>query len=567
MRKLFATIGTIGLSVLPHLAHAQEAAVVTPGGAAILFSGPHFFAALLVGIALAVAFQLALTHLSVAAGVSAVGPVDKRETDTSRDENIEKEDQGAMATVRKITTGYGLWTLVTASIALFFASWLAVEISLTPSVLIGAILGLTVWGLFYLAMTYLQLGAATSLIGSLINTATSGIRSMGEAASSLFGTSPEKQAADTAAQVTAAVRDEIFGEMAPEDVRNQLQQFIQELKPKPIDPRQIREELEQLFSETEIRAMTVHDDRLDRDKLIASFDTKYGSPERRREKMERAKGAVATAQEEAKSGKSVAEKVVDTGLRVAAGYSKEEAERTRREWEQYLRNTGKEALNPDSIKREIETLVHDPKKGAALLQSRANEAFNKSTVVSLLEQRQDMSHEEAERTADRAEQIIREFRQRGGEVQESLSALQESAVARVRKYLDSLNRPDQKYGGLRDDLMRLFRDPKGGAEALADRLKSIDRETLKSTLASRTDLSEEDVEHILNQIESTRDKVVGKAEEMKAEVERRMNRLKEEALKQAEETRKVVAAAAWWTFITAVVSGAAAVAGGIVGAA
>ncbi|MDC4227607.1 MAG: hypothetical protein MPW15_26110 [Candidatus Manganitrophus sp.] len=89
MRKLFATIGTIGLSVLPHLAHAQEAAVVTPGGAAILFSGPHFFAALLVGIALAVAFQLALTHLSVAAGVSAVGPVDKRETDTSRDENIE----------------------------------------------------------------------------------------------------------------------------------------------------------------------------------------------------------------------------------------------------------------------------------------------------------------------------------------------------------------------------------------------------------------------------------------------------------------------------------------------
>ncbi|WDT70731.1 MAG: hypothetical protein MPW17_18590 [Candidatus Manganitrophus sp.] len=61
--------------------------------------------------------------------------------------------------------------------------------------------------------------------------------------------------------------------------------------------------------------------------------------------------------------------------------------------------------------------------------------------------------------------------------------------------------------------------------------------------------------------------MVGKAEEMKAEVERRMNRLKEGALKQAEETRKVVAAAAWWTFITAVASGAAAVAGGIVGAA
>ncbi len=563
MKRLFAILFATLLSALPHPAYAQEA-VVTPGPA-ILFSGPHFFAALLVGIALAVAFQMALTHLSVAAGVSAAGPVDK--TDTSRKKKEDKadaEEKGAMATVRKITTGYGLWALITTSIALFFASWLAVEVSLSASALIGAILGLTIWGLFYLAMTYLQLGAATSLIGSLINTATTGLRSMGQAASSLFGPSPEKQAADTAAQVTAAVRNEIFGEMAPEEVRTQMQNFIQELKPKPIDPRQIREELEQLFSETEIRAMTVHDDRLDRDKLIASFDTKYGSPERRREKLERAKGAAATIQQEAKSKKPVAEKVVDAGLRVAAGYSKEEAERTRREWEQYLRNTGKEALNPDSIKREIETLVHDPKKGAALLQSRANEAFNKSTVVSLLEQRQDMSHEEAERTADRAEQIIREFRQRGGGIPERLSAVQESAVARVREYLDSLNRPDQKYGGLREDLMRLFRDPKGGAEALVERFRSIDRETIKSTLSSRTDLSEEDAEHILNQIESTRDNVVGKAEQMKAEVERRMNQLKEEALKQAEETRKVVASAAWWTFITAVVSALAAVAGGIV---
>lgn len=120
---------------------------------------------------------------------------------------------------------------------------------MTLSALIGAIIGLTIWGLFYLAMTTVQLGAATSLIGAIINTATSGLRSMGQAASSIFGTSPEQKAADTAAQVTAAVRDEIFGEMALEDVRTQMQNFIQELKPKPIDPRQIREELEQLFSE------------------------------------------------------------------------------------------------------------------------------------------------------------------------------------------------------------------------------------------------------------------------------------------------------------------------------
>ncbi|TAK06047.1 MAG: hypothetical protein EPO39_09900 [Candidatus Manganitrophaceae bacterium] len=562
MKKYAATIGFL---LLPQLAFAQAVAV-TPGGA-VLFSGPHFFAALLAGFALAVAFQLALTHLSVAAGISAIGPVDTRSKTGASARKEAKEDDGAMATARKITTGYGIWTLVTASIALFFASWLAAELSLSGSARIGAIVGLTIWALFYLAMTTLQVGAVTSLVGSLINTATSGLRSMRQVAASLFASSPEEKAADTAAQVAASVRDEIFGEMDPKDVRNQMQNFIRELKPKPIDPREIREELEKLFSETEIRAMTTHDDRLDRDKLIASFETKYRSPERRRETLDRAKGAVATVQEEAKSEKPIAEKVVDAGLRLAAGYSKEEAERTRREWENYLRSTGKAELNPDNIKREIEILVHDPKKGTALLQSRVNEAFNKSTVVSLLEQREDMSHEEAERAADRAEQIIREFRQRGGAVQERLSRAQESAAARVREYLDSLDQPELRYEGLRDDLLRLFHDPKAGADALIRRFKSMDRETLKAILASRRGTSREDAEHILNQIESTRDHVIGKAEQMEAEVERRTNQLKEEALKQAEETRKVVAAAAWWTFLTAVVSGAAAVAGGLIGVA
>ncbi|MBI3804687.1 MAG: hypothetical protein HY282_13095 [Nitrospirae bacterium] len=570
MRISIKQIGAmVALLLWSHPVYAQDAAVaVTPGGAAVLFSGPHFFAALLVGIALAVAFQLALTHLSVAAGVTALGPVDRPETnDPKKSKKMEKDESGVMASARKITTGYGLWSLITASLALFFASWLAVEISLTASAALGAIIGLTIWGLFYLAMTYLQLGAVTSLVGGLIHTATSGLRSMRQAATSIFGSAPEEKAADTAAQVAASVRNELFGEMEPDDLRTEMKRFIQELKPKPIEPREIRNELEKLFSDTEIRAMTTHDDQLDRDQLVASFETKYGSREQRRETVEKAKGAAATVAEEARSEKPTAEKVVDAGLRLA-GYSKEEAERTRQEWENYLRNTGKEALNPESIKHEIEILVHDPKRGASLLQSRASEAFNKSTVASLLAQREDMSREEAERTADRAEQIIREFRARGGGgVQQRLTAAQERAISRLRDYLNSLNRPELKYEGLRDDLLRLFRDPKGGADALIQRFSAIDRETLKALIASRRDTSPEDAEHILNQIESTRDNMVNKAEEMKAEVDRRMNELKKEGLRQAEETRKVIAAAAWWSFITAVVSGIAAIAGGLVGVA
>ncbi|MFM7366977.1 MAG: hypothetical protein ACKO2Z_04045, partial [Sphaerospermopsis kisseleviana] len=46
---------------------------VTPAQASILTSGPRFFVALISGVILAFAFQLVLTNLSIAAGISYLG--------------------------------------------------------------------------------------------------------------------------------------------------------------------------------------------------------------------------------------------------------------------------------------------------------------------------------------------------------------------------------------------------------------------------------------------------------------------------------------------------------------
>jgi hypothetical protein len=45
-------------------------AINTPEEAALIFSGPRFFIALIAGLVLAFGFQLLLTNLSVAAGIS-----------------------------------------------------------------------------------------------------------------------------------------------------------------------------------------------------------------------------------------------------------------------------------------------------------------------------------------------------------------------------------------------------------------------------------------------------------------------------------------------------------------
>lgn len=79
-------------------------------------------------------------------------------------------------------------------------------------------------------------------------------------------------------------------------------------------------------------------------------------------------------------------------------------------------------------------------------------------------------------------------------------------------------------------------------------------------------MTEEDAERIISRIESARDRVIGKVEQMGAEVRRRLDAAKQEALHQADEARKIAATAAWWAFASAVVSGVAAVLGGIVAA-
>jgi hypothetical protein len=556
---MIRSLMVLGLLVAANLVHAREAAA-TAEGTVPTFAGLPFFAALVVGFVLAMAFQAVLTNLSIAAGVTAAKPLTSPKPHSPPETKGKQEKGTVLGTVRTVTAGYGIWTLITASLALFFACWLAVKLSLSTSNMIGAVLGLGIWGLFYMAMTSLEVSAVSSLVGSLAHTATSGLRSIKESATSLFSSSAENRAADAAAKVVSAVREELFGDA--EDSRKQMHQFIQELKPQPIDPKQIREELAKLFNETEIRAMTVHDDKLDRDKLVYTLHSKYGSTEWLAEAAQGVKGAASTVKEELRSDKPAAEKALDAGMRLA-GLSKEDAQELRQKWEDYLRRTGKQELNPDNIKREVEMLFSNPQVAKEALKTRVAEVFNKSTITALLAQRTDMTPEEAEKTVGWIDQVIQQIRQKGDGAQKSLEDVRGEAVAKVRDYLNSLNRPELKYEGLRDDLSKLFHDPKAGAESLINRLKSMDRESLKAILASRKDMSPEDAEHILNQIESKRDEMVRKAEAMKAEVERRLNQAKEEALRQAEEARKTAATAAWWSFVTAVGSGAAAVAGAL----
>jgi hypothetical protein len=118
---------------------------ITPAQASVVTSGPRFFVALIAGVILAFAIQLVLTNLSVAAGITYLGHQPDSDSSSNHD--------SVGGTIRKIGTAVGIWTLVTVTIALLIASFLAVKLSLlvlSPG--LGAILGLVIWGAYFFAV-------------------------------------------------------------------------------------------------------------------------------------------------------------------------------------------------------------------------------------------------------------------------------------------------------------------------------------------------------------------------------------------------------------------------------
>lgn len=229
----------------------------------------------------------------------------------------------------------------------------------------------------------------------------------------------------------------------------------------------------------------------------------------------------------------------------------------------YLRNTDKDELNPEGIQRDLQLLFNDPRLGTAQFRDRLSH-IDRSTIVALLSQREDISEEEANRIVDRIlsvrDQIVEQLRAVQYRIQEIIDRI----LARIRNYLNSLDRPELNYEGIRHDIRQLFDDPQAGFEALRERLSQFDRQTLVAVLSSRDDISQADAERIVDQIERARNSVLRRAERIQQQVQHRLEDLKLQAEAQLEETRKAASVASWWLFATALISAiSSAIAGSI----
>lgn len=447
----------------PSIALAQEPGAVVIGR----FSAFNFFTAIVAGFVLAIAFQLLLTVLSAATGLSVAGPLDEEKGKEGG------KERSAGKAARRVTSAFGIWTLVTTSVALFFASWLAVELSLTVSTLVGIVLGLVTWGLFYLAIMTLEVSAVSSLVGSLGRTALAGLRSAYSSTTALFAPSPGggRRASDVAEKVTEVVRERLVGEAQDRQLGERIRELVGNVgKAVPPDPETVRVRLRERLDAEEIAALSMDDGPLwDRERVVQEVATRPQiGPELARRRVEATEEAV-------------------------------------------------RRLRDEAITREPEARMEgqDPKA-----------------------------------PPPRVGPVSRVVRER--------------AVAKVQSVAAEPGLSSVSMDDVRDRVVALFHDPSSSFDDIAHRAKTMDRAWLKEQVAMRTDLTEEDVDRLINRMEEGRDQVMRRAEEARAEVQRRLDEARDYALHRAEEARKVTSTAAWWSFATALASGAAAALGGLV---
>ncbi|WP_319419636.1 YrzE family protein [Pleurocapsa sp. FMAR1] len=229
----------------------------------------------------------------------------------------------------------------------------------------------------------------------------------------------------------------------------------------------------------------------------------------------------------------------------------------------YLRSTDKAELSPTGIKRDVELLLNDPRAGAESLKDRLSH-FDRSTLVALLTQREDISEEDVNQVVDQVLAVRDNAMAQLQKIQDQIKSVLDSILAKIKAYLDGLDRPELAYEGIRRDINVMFDDPQAGFTALKDRFSSVDRDTLVAVMSSRDDISQADANRLVSQIERTRDRALQRAERIQTDAAMRIESAKKQAAKQVEDTRKAAAIASWWLFFTALISAiAAAVAGAL----
>ena len=221
-----------------------------------IINTPQILVAIVAGVLMAIAFQLLLTNLGIAIGVTLLGVkwLKKSETKDTEDakEAEEQPEKGNTARTIGVTAGFGI--LVSINFVLFVACFLAGKLSLVASPFVGGIVGVVIWAAYLLLLLWLSSSAVTSLVGTILGSAAAGLRGFVGAIAAVFN-KEDKSPYMTETATINAIRQEVQSALKSDDMQDALKSYVSSLPAPQLDLNHVSGGLESILKSPEVLAL------------------------------------------------------------------------------------------------------------------------------------------------------------------------------------------------------------------------------------------------------------------------------------------------------------------------
>lgn len=554
MRKICLLLLTSVLSVLPGLATAQTIVASSPTS----LSG-HFFVSVIAGVVIAVGIQFLLSNLAIASGISAIGDVQ----DTSDSSSASDSSYSTKKAGQKLSAALGIFTIVTMSISLFIATYLAIELSLVSTVLNGAILGVVVWALFFITAVVVDIKLTTAVCGNLLSFLRKGIAGASDTVISGFAKSEQAKAQSFAKETVKAIHEEVRSEFNTSDFDKKVKQYIDRATQSQFSAKDLRKEMEKLINEIEVEEKLEMNDSNTLRKLILDIASNRPSLDEDQKKKvastyDDIKGAIS-------NNSSNQDRATEAFDKLSPG-DEEKGRQYRAKFSSYLDESDQEEITPEKLQEDMNAIFDNPKNAQRIISNRASK-LDRNTLKALIESHPKMDSSKTEKLLSTYDKVVAKFQSNEDSYEEqvdNLPAKRSQLEQRIQKWFDSLDRPELAYRNLKSDFMDMLDNPTDAPEIALSRMKKMDERSLRALLTNNDRLSNEDIDEYIAKYNEAREELITKLESMKDEIDSRVTQMKDMALRETEAVRATAASAAWWLFASALVSLASATVAGAI---
>ena len=607
MKKTFLTPALLLCAAT--VAYAQDVALVTD-----IVATPNYIVAIISGVIIAFAVQYLLTALSVAIGISATPDLKHKYAELKAQPNDptraghkrwDEMDEKSTPLGVVISTGMGVWNTLTTAIALFAGTSLALTLSPVLTAPIAITLALTIWGLFFMLLFWLESRFASTIVGGLISTATAGIKSLAQGVADLVTPSPMSKAESFADATISKLESSFGGSLDSDRIVEAIQNFGQQINKsvdnagnqvaKTVDDKlgnvpsyeQLRKDIRNIVQEgaqagksnpakwTAIQSViqTAIEGSSSSDNAGAGGASKRSQlqdllKELKANYDQQGGDAVAAFKQTASAKTSLSEEDIDAYV--------EQVKQT-------IGSSTSADVDSGALSRKLQDLLQRGGGNSKLLEKLTS--IDQETIKQLVANNTSMSKEQVDSFVSKALKAINDLREQltQGNFQEAMSTVEDATGVHLQESVDQVqamvtsflgggtstrgssdsNDGGLDFAGIKRIVTDLISKPDDTIAAVRSRLTNFNADDIVERLPIAANSTAEAKMQLRDTLNTARTEIETRINQLEASAHGTYRQAERRAVIEAEHLRKSAMTAAWWLVISIVVSGLAAVGGAL----